>query len=109
MRRNDRAKIDLNRSLRGNGVHRNSSPNDSEIERTSGSPARPASGELVNVCCEGLDRIGTPKVRPAMSSGTPHDNSKSAATKSLVGDAMEASAVQRNKFTVSATPRRSAE
>src|SRR5438093_11942180 len=109
MRRDDRAKIDLEGSLRWNGVHRNSTPNDSEIEGSSGNPVRPAGRESVNGCCEGLDGIGTPKIRPAMSSGTSHDNSKSPAAKSLVGDAMKTSAVQCNKFTVSATPRRSAE
>src|SRR5438046_2387619 len=61
----------------------------------------------MNGVCHGMHGIGPAKIRPAVTAGAGHANTKSATAQSLVRDALESANVDCDELALAARPRRS--
>src|SRR5206468_8616429 len=100
------AQIDVHEGVRRNRIRRNSAMHHSHVEGGAGPPARTARREKMNGCCQSVDGIGPPKVRPAMATRPHHADPEAAACQSLMRDPTKSSAVDRDELALACRPGR---
>src|SRR5688572_3421720 len=91
-----RAEIDMNDCFPGNGVDSDTTLDDTNVERRSGTTSR--THEVVNGVRHRMNRVRPPEVRPTVTARSGHANTIAATPEPLIRDAMHTSAVERDEF-----------